>query len=152
MRTHVRAAESQFCWRLASELWKSFDWKKAKKDLFRLQKRVFKAVRDGDIGKARSLQKLIMKSRAAQMMAIRQVTQLNQGKKTAGVDGVKSMDYYERIKLAKRLQKEGNNWKHSGLREIPIPKKNGKTRILKVPTLADRAWQCKREIRTRTSP
>ncbi|NEP29240.1 reverse transcriptase N-terminal domain-containing protein, partial [Moorena sp. SIO3I6] len=117
----------------ASELWKSQNWKKLRKDLFRLQRRVFKAVREGDIGKAKSLQKLIMKSRAAQMLAVRQITQLNQGKKTAGIDGVKSMDYYERVKLVKRLQKEGNNWMHSGLREIPIPKKNGKTRILKVP-------------------
>jgi RNA-directed DNA polymerase len=28
------------------------------------------------------------------------------------------------------------------LREIPIPKKDGTTRMLKVPTIADRAWQC----------
>ena len=40
------------------------------------------------------------------------------------------------------LQKHSDDWKHQGLREIPIPKKNGKTRILKVPTIADRAWQC----------
>lgn len=33
-------------------------------------------------------------------------------------------------------------WKHSKLREIPIPKKDGTTRMLKVPTMADRAWQC----------
>ncbi|NEO66172.1 MAG: RNA-dependent DNA polymerase, partial [Moorea sp. SIO4G2] len=31
---------------------------------------------------------------------------------------------------------------HSKLREIPIPKKNGKIRMLKIPTIADRAWQC----------
>ncbi|BAY66885.1 reverse transcriptase homolog (plasmid) [Calothrix brevissima NIES-22] len=34
------------------------------------------------------------------------------------------------------------NWKHQGLREIPIPKKDGTTRMLKIPTIADRAWQC----------
>jgi RNA-directed DNA polymerase len=28
------------------------------------------------------------------------------------------------------------------LKEIPIPKKDGTTRMLKVPTIADRAWQC----------
>jgi 5-methylcytosine-specific restriction endonuclease McrA len=34
------------------------------------------------------------------------------------------------------------NWKHQGLRKIPIPKKDGTTRMLKIPTIADRAWQC----------
>lgn len=48
-----------------------------------------------------------------------------------------------KIKLAnRRLAKENANWKHQGLREIPIPKKDGTIRMLKVPTIADRAWQC----------
>ena len=38
--------------------------------------------------------------------------------------------------------KHQTNWRHQGLREIPIPKKDGTTRMLKVPTIADRAWQC----------
>ena len=70
-----------------SELWKSLPWKKFRADLFRLQTRVFKAVQAGDKRKAMSLQKLILKSRAARFVAIRQVTQLNAGKKTAGIDG-----------------------------------------------------------------
>ena len=76
------------------------------------------------------------------MLAIRQVTQLNQGKKTAGVDGKSSLNFKERFELLEILQEHANDWKHQGLREIPIPKKNGKTRILKVPTIQDRAWQC----------
>ena len=40
------------------------------------------------------------------------------------------------------MSEKAISWKHKRLREIPIPKKNGKTRILKVPTIADRAWQC----------
>ncbi|NEN95540.1 MAG: RNA-dependent DNA polymerase [Moorea sp. SIO3I7] len=125
-----------------SDLWKSQKWKKIRQDLFRLQKRVFKAVRDGDLKKARSLQKLILKSRAAQLLAVRQVTQLNKGKKTAGVDGKSSLNYRERMELVETLNLYGHDWKHSGLREIPIPKKNGKVRMLKIPTIADRAWQC----------
>ena len=69
-----------------SELWKKLPWKKFQKTLFRLQKRVFKAVQVNDKRKARSLQKLILKSQAARLLAIRQVTQLNAGKKTAGID------------------------------------------------------------------
>ena len=76
------------------------------------------------------------------MLAIRQVTQLNQGRKTAGVDGKSSLNFKERFELLETLQEHSEDWKHQGLREISIPKKNGKNRILKVPTIADRAWQC----------
>jgi RNA-directed DNA polymerase len=126
----------------ASELWKSFKWKRFQKTLFRLQKRVYKAVSVGNKRKARSLQKLILKSQAARLLAIRQVTQLNAGKKTAGIDGKASLTFEERLTLATELSIHHTNWKHQGLREIPIPKKDGTTRMLKVPTIADRAWQC----------
>ena len=116
-------------------------WKKFRRDLFRLQKRVYKAIQVGDNRKAKSLMKLILKSTAARLLAIRQVTQLNAGKKTAGVDGKASLSFEERFALSEQL-KQSNTWKHKPLREIPIPKKDGQTRILKVPTIADRAWQC----------
>jgi RNA-directed DNA polymerase len=66
----------------ASELWKNLNWKKFPKNLFRLQRRVYKAVQVGDKRKARSLQKLILKSQSARLLAIRQVTQLNAGSAT----------------------------------------------------------------------
>ena len=126
----------------ASELWKNLPWKKFRRDLFRLQKRVFKAVSVGDKRKAKYLQKLILKSKAARYLAIRQVTQLNAGKKTAGVDGKASLTFEERLSLSGLLKENVNAWKHNKLREIPIPKKDGTMRMLKVPTIADRAWQC----------
>lgn len=125
-----------------SESWKTLPWKKFRRDLFRLQKRVFKAVRDGNKRKAMSLQRLILKSQAARFLAIRQVSQLNAGKKTAGIDGKKSLTFAERFELEELLKAYSNNWKHQRLREIPIPKKDGSTRMLKIPTIADRAWQC----------
>lgn len=86
--------------------------------------------------------KLVLKSTAARLLAVRQVTQLNAGKKTAGVDGKASLSFEERFVLSEQLKQPINTWKHKPLREIPIPKKDGKTRILKVPTISDRAWQC----------
>lgn len=124
-----------------SESWNSINWKKLQKVVFRLQRRIFKAVRDGQLAKARSLQKLVLKSSAAKLLAIRQVTQLNKGKKTAGIDGKKALKPKERLELFKLLSLDAENWYHQGLREIPIPKKNGKVRMLKVPIIADRAWQ-----------
>jgi RNA-directed DNA polymerase len=125
-----------------SESWKNLPWKKFRRNLFRLQRRVFQAVQVGDKRKARSLQKLILKSQAARLLAIRQVTQLNAGKKTAGIDGKASLSFEERFALSDILKANTNTWKHQGLREIPIPKKDGTTRMLKIPTIADRAWQC----------
>lgn len=125
-----------------SESWKNLPWKQFRRDLFRLQKRVYKAIQVGDKRRAKSLQKLILKSTAARLLAIRQVTQLNPGKRTAGIDGKASLSFEERFKLSDELRNHSSNWHHQGLREIPIPKKDGKTRILKVPTIGDRAWQC----------
>ncbi|MEG4447216.1 reverse transcriptase domain-containing protein, partial [Microcoleus sp. AT9_B4] len=128
--------------RNVSESWKTLPWKKFRRNLFRLQKRVYKAIQVGDKPKAKSLQKLILKSWAARMLAIRQVTQLNAGKKTAGIDGKASLTFEERLALSEELRTKSNNWKHQKLRSIPIPKKDGSTRLLKIPTIADRAWQC----------
>ena len=125
-----------------SESWKTLPWKQFRRNLFRLQKRIYKAVQAGDKRKAMSLQKLILKSKAARLLAIRQVTQLNAGKKTAGIDGKKSLTFKERFELEELLKASSSNWKHQKLRSIPIPKKDGSTRMLKIPTIADRAWQC----------
>ena len=125
-----------------SESWRNLPWKKFRANLLCLQKRVFKAVQVGDMRKAVSLQKLILKSRAARFLAIRQVTQLNVGKKTAGIDGKTALNHEERFKLEELLRHKAGNWNHNKLRQIPIAKNDGSVRYLKIPTIADRCWQC----------
>jgi RNA-directed DNA polymerase len=83
-----------------SESWKTLPWKRFRRNLFRLQRRVYKAIQAGDKLQAKSLQKLILKSRAARMVAIRQVTPLNAGKKTAGIGGKASLTFEERLALS----------------------------------------------------
>ncbi|MBR8840326.1 MAG: reverse transcriptase N-terminal domain-containing protein [Stigonema ocellatum SAG 48.90 = DSM 106950] len=122
-----------------SELWMKLPWKKFRKTVFRLQTRLYKAVGAGDKKRINRLQRLLLKSRSARFLAIRQVTQLNQGKKTAGVDGKSKLDHKARFELEELLKLKAYDWKHQGLRRIPIPKKDGTTRWLKVPTIADRA-------------
>jgi RNA-directed DNA polymerase len=73
------------------------------------------------------------------MLAIRQVTPLNQGKKTEGLDGKKLLTFKERFQLEKILQQHTKTWKHQKLREIFISKKDGTKRTLKIPTMVDRA-------------
>ena len=52
-----------------SDNWKFIDWKKLQKILFRLQRRIFKAIREEDMAKAKELQKLLLSSYAARMLA-----------------------------------------------------------------------------------
>jgi len=67
------------------------DWRKLERKLFKLQKRIFQASSRGDLKAVRRLQKTLMRSWSARMLAVRRVTQDNQGKNTAGVDGVKKL-------------------------------------------------------------
>jgi RNA-directed DNA polymerase len=126
----------------SSEMWLKLPWKNVSKETSRLQRRIYKASRNKDLAKTLDLQKLLLHSYSARMVAIRQVTQLNDGKKTAGIDDKLALTNSERIQLERKLFQQFKRWQHQGLREVPIPKTNGKVRILKIPTIADRAWQC----------
>src|SRR5579875_3086459 len=67
--------------------WLSIDWQQVEGDVRRLRQRIFTASQAGDLAKVRSLQKLMLRSRANALVSVRRVTELNAGRKTAGVDG-----------------------------------------------------------------
>ncbi|MHC5822448.1 MAG: group II intron reverse transcriptase/maturase [Nostoc sp.] len=124
---------------LDTEGWKTIDWRQAERYVFKLQKRIYAASRCGDIQRVRKLQKTLMRSWSNRVLAVRRVTQDNQGKKTAGVDGIKSLSPAARFELAKGLFVNG---KSKPTRRIWIPKP-GKTELrpLSIPTIFDRALQ-----------
>jgi group II intron reverse transcriptase/maturase len=126
----------------AIDNWKTLPWKRFQKVVFRLQTRIYKARKNGNHKLVRRLQKLLLNSKAAKYLAVRQVTQLNQGKATAGVDGKTALNCNERMQLAERLKSGWKSWKHQELRRVNIPKKYGTQRKLGIPTLGDRAYQC----------
>lgn len=84
-----------------------------------------------------------MKSRAARLIAVRRVTQDNQGKKTAGIDGVKSVKPQERLELAKQIDpRNSNNVRPQPVRRVWIPKPGkDEKRPLGIPTMLDRGRQ-----------
>jgi retron-type reverse transcriptase len=124
-----------------NEPWADKPWKKFEKVVFRLQKRIYAARQQGNLKKVSKLQRVLLKSRAAIHLAVRQVTQLNSGKKTAGVDGKVVLTERERKELVKQLMHKAKSWKPSPARRILIPKAEGSQRQLGIPTIADRAWQ-----------
>jgi RNA-directed DNA polymerase len=124
-----------------NESWIEKPWRKFEKVVFRLQQRIYKASREGNVRKVKRLQRLLLKSRSAKFLAIRQVTQLNTGKKTPGIDGKASLNDAERLQLVKELQERSQNWIHKEVRRIFIPKKNGENRPLGIPIIAARAWE-----------
>ncbi len=61
--------------------WEQLPWKKLEVTVYRMQKRIFQASKRGDTKTVHKIQKLLMKSEAARLLAVRRVTQDNQGKK-----------------------------------------------------------------------
>ncbi len=120
--------------------WDTINWAKIQRKVFKVQKKIFQAVKSGDKAKARKLQKLLSKSYYAKLLAVRKVTQDNQGKKTAGIDGIKALRPNQRLKLVNELRLEG--YKAKPLRRVWIPKPGrDEKRPLGIPTIKDRAMQ-----------
>lgn len=119
--------------------WKDIPWQKLERYVFKLQKRIFKASERGDVKVVKKLQKTLMRSWSSKCLAVRRVTQDNQGKKTAGVDGVKSLTPEQRLELVKNLQLSS---KAKPTRRVWIPKPGTQEkRPLGIPTMTDRALQ-----------
>src|SRR2546426_1055556 len=84
--------------------WKDLPWRTIERNVFKLQKRIYQASQRGDQSMVRKLQRLLMTSWSAKCLAVRRVTQDNQGKKTAGVDGVKALSPRQRLALVNILR------------------------------------------------
>src|SRR5215831_18485053 len=124
-----------------SEDWSLLPWRKLERHCYRLQKRIYRASEHGNQIAIHRLQQLLMRSRSARLLAVRRVSQDNQGKKTAGIDGVKAIMPPERLTLAEEIHpRHHKRRKAKPVRRVWIPKPGKlEKRPLGIPTIHDRA-------------
>jgi RNA-directed DNA polymerase len=119
--------------------WQGLPWPQVEAKVHALQRRIYRAEQQGQRRKVKSLQRLLLRSTAAKRLAVRRVTQDNQGKKTPGVDGVATLEPEERCLLVQDLN---GGRRAQPVRRIWIPKPGTEEkRPLGIPTMSDRAAQ-----------
>jgi RNA-directed DNA polymerase len=84
------------------------------------------------------------------LVSVRQVTQRNAGRRTAGVDGETALSNEARADVAMRVHRSRSSWEPVPVRRVYIPKANGKRRPLGIPVVMDRCHQAR--VRTALEP
>jgi RNA-directed DNA polymerase len=121
--------------------WDHVDWGQAEEHVRRLRRRIFAASQAGDLARVRNLQKLMLRSRSNALVSVRRVTEVNAGRRTAGVDGRVVLASWEKADLADWVQRRAAAWSPRPVRRVYVPKSNGRRRPLGIPVIADRALQ-----------
>ena len=123
--------------------WDAINWALHEQNVVRLRRRIFTAARDGDLAKARNLQKMMLRSWSNTLVSVRQVTQRNAGRRTAGVDRVVALDGPARMAMAREVHRTMRSWQPLPVRRVYVPKANGKQRPLGIPVMMDRCHQAR---------
>jgi len=123
--------------------WHAVDWRAAEETVRRLRQRIFTASQAGDLKKVRNLQKLMLRSRSNTLLSVRRVTEVNAGRKTAGVDGQVVLTAPGKAELAQWVHRQSAPWQARPVKRVFIPKANGKRRPLGIPVIVDRVHQAR---------
>ena len=92
-------------------------------DVRRLRQRIFTASQAGELKRVRNLQKLMLRSRANALVSVRRVTELNAGRKTAGIDGQVALTGQAKADLAGWVQRSSKPWSARPVKRVYIPKR-----------------------------
>src|SRR5437763_6034092 len=121
----------------------SLPWGSLEQQVVRMQKQIFQASQRGDKQAVHTLQQRLMESEAARLLAVRRVAEENQGKNTAGVDGVKSLGPRERLAMPSAIHpKYWNCQPPMPVRSVWVPKPGtAERRPLAILPMIDRCKQ-----------
>jgi RNA-directed DNA polymerase len=125
--------------------WDWVDWSGCEREVRRLRQRIFKATQDGDWPRVRSLQRLMLRSRSNTLLSVRQVTQRNAGRKTAGIDGEVALTSQARADVAVRVHSTVATWQPPAVKRVYIPKASNRAKLrpLGIPVIMDRCHQAR---------
>lgn len=121
--------------------WDAVSWRTVEDEVRRLRQRIFAASQAGDLKRVRNLQKLMLRSRSNALVSVRRVTEINAGRKTAGVDGKVVVSHEQKAELADWVQHQAEPWSPRPVKRVYVPKSNGRRRPLGIPVIADRCLQ-----------
>jgi RNA-directed DNA polymerase len=129
--------------RKAPAQWDNTDWRAQEELVRRLRQRIFTAAQEQDWPRVRNLQKLMLRSRANTLVSVRQVTQRNAGRGTAGIDGEVALTPEARAQVAVRVHQSRSSWRPRPVRRVYIPKASNRAKLrpLGIPVLMDRCHQ-----------
>lgn len=108
--------------------WDSVSWRTVEDEVRRLRQRIFAASQAGDHKKVRNLQKLMLRSCSNALVSVRRVTEINAGRKTAGVDGKVAVTSEQKAELADWVQHQAEPWSPRPVKRVYVPKSNGRRR------------------------
>jgi len=103
--------------------WYAIDWQRVSKRVRNLRGRIYRATQREQWNRVRSLMKLMLRSYSNLLLAVRRVSQINRGKRTAGIDGVTVTTPEQRVDLVNVWQ-EYQPWRVKPVKRVYIPKAN----------------------------
>lgn len=120
--------------------WNKLPWKKFQKILFRLQTRLYKARKKENPRLVRKIQKLILSSKAAKYLAIKQILKLNQNRTKLQRNKIFRRKIQNLCQFADLINLK--KWNHQPVKRQWVYKLDGTKYFFTLPTIYDTICQC----------